>query len=214
MASLVETLLSPIIDALKKAFAPFAKLFDFLTHVWSNVTNLFTDVQTLVQSVIAEINAWRNFKENISFQNRLVSLPVAYEQTKAFILQIPAAWHAIVDLFNELKGKFETTGNPTEEAENALKDIEESGFKSILKQFPKLAKGLEKVVGFAAILADALESIITGVHDLQTIVDTLKGIREEIESAQTIFLKQSNPRRIVKLADGSTMKIRVGNLHS
>jgi hypothetical protein len=212
--ALLDALLKPVFDEIAKLLAPFSKLFDLLTHFWTNIKNLFSDAQNLVQSVIAEVNAWRNFKENISFKTRLVSLPIAYDATKEFILSIPAAWHAIVDIVNQIKGKLETGGNPTEEAENALKDIEEGGFKGILKQFPKFAKGLEKVLGFISLVADALESIISGIHDLQTIVDTLKGIREEIESADTVFLKQTNPRRIVKLEDGSTIKIRVGHLHS
>lgn len=212
--SLIESLIQPILDQLKKIFAPFQKLFDLLFHFWDNLKNLLTDANNLVQSVIGEINAWRSFKENISFKNRLVSLPLAYEKTKEFILEIPAAWNAVKDIASEIKGKLETGGNPTEEAESALKDIEESGFKGILKQFPKFAKGFEKVLGFIAIVADALESIISGIHDLQTIVNTLRDIREEIETADTIFLPQNNPRRSVKLADGGSIKIRVGKLHS
>lgn len=212
--SLIETLLSPFVDQIKKLLAPFTRLFNLLTGFWTNIKSVFTDAQTLVNTVVDEVNAWRNFKENISFKNRLVSLPKAYDQTKEFILQIPEAWHAVVNLFQELKGKLETTGNPTEEAEQAVKDIENSGFKAIFKQFPKFAKGFEKVLGFIAIVADALQSIIGAIHDLQTIVDTLRAIREEVETANTIFLKQTNPRRTLKLADGSSIKIRVGNLHS
>lgn len=212
--ALFDSLLNPILDAVKRLLGPFGKLFDLLSHFWTNVKNLTGDTKTLVQSVITEVDAWRNFKENTSFKNRLVSLPIAYEQTKEFILQIPEAWRAIVDLVNNIKGKFDAGGNPTEEAEQAVADIEKSGFSGILKQFPKFAKGFEKVLGFVALAADALESIISGIHDLQTIVDTLRGIREEVEDQSTIFLKQNNPRRLVKLADGGTIKIRVGNLHS
>jgi hypothetical protein len=212
--ALLDALLKPLVDEVKKLLAPFTNLFNLLTHFWENVKNVFTDANNLVQSVIAEVNAWRNFKEDVAFKTRLVSLPIAYDKTKEFILSIPAAWHAIVDIVQQIKGKLETGGNPTEEAEQAVKDIEESGFKAIFKQFPKFAKGFEKVLGFVALIADALESIISGIHDLQTIVDTLRGIREEIEHADTIFLGQSNPRRVVKLADGTTMKIRVGKLHS
>jgi len=212
--ALLDALLNPILDEIKKLLAPFTSLFNLITNFWTNLKNLLSDANNLVQSVIAEINAWRSFKENISFKTRLVSLPEAYDKTKEFILSIPAAWHAVVDIVQQIKGKFETGGNPTEEAEQVIQDIESSGFKGILKQFPKFAKGFEKVLGFVALVADALQSIISGIHDLQTIVDTLRGIREEIESADTIFLKQSNPRRTVTLADGTTMKIRVGKLHS
>jgi hypothetical protein len=212
--ALLDSLIQPILDRLGQVFAPFKKLFDFVFHFWTSVTDLFKKTKTLVDSIIAEVDAWRNFKEEASFKNRLVSIPKAYDQTKQFILQIPAAWRAIVDLFNELKGKFETTGNPTEEAENALKDIESSGFRSILKQFPKFAKGFEKVLGFVAIIVDALESIAKGVDDLQAIVDTVRGIREEIESQQTIFLQQKNTRKTIKTKGGKNLKLRIGHLHS
>jgi hypothetical protein len=212
--ALLDSLLKPILDEIKKLLAPFTNLFNLLTNFWTNLKNLLGDAHALVLSVIGEVNAWRTFKEDIAFKTRLVSLPIAYDQTKEFILQIPAAWHAVVDLVEQLKGKIQSTGNPTEEAEQAVEDIEKSGFGAILKQFPKFAKGFEKVLGFVSIVADSLQTIIDGIHDLQQIVDTLRAIREEIETGSTIFLKQNNPRKVVKLADGSTMKIRLGNLHS
>jgi len=211
---LFDDIITRLLRQLEPIFRPFQKLFDLVFKFWSNITGLFGKIRHLIDSVVAEVDAWRNFKEEPSFKNRLISLPVAYDQTKELILSIPQAWHAVLDLFAELRGKLETTGNPTEEAESALKDIEEGGFRNLLQKFPRFAKGFEKVLGFVAIIADALESIIKGVDDLQAIVDTLRGIREEVETQNTIFLQQKNPRRTVKLKDGGSIKIRVGHLHS
>jgi hypothetical protein len=131
-----------------------------------------------------------------------------------FIQQIAAAWRAIQELVQQLKSKFEVTGDPAQEAREAIDDIEKSGFKTILEKFPRLLKGLEKVLGFVAIVLDAVESIVVAVDDLTTIVEALKTLREDIETGGPLFLKQSNQRKTVTLTDGTRMKIRIGNLHS
>ena len=212
--ALIDTLLQPFVDKLKQLLAPFAKLFNFITHFWQSVTSLGGRVQKLIADVLAEVNAWRNFKENISFRTKVINVRSAIEHIQDFWDEIRNAWAAILNLIQELKGKFQTTGDPAQEAQDAVKDIEESGFKEIFSKFPKLLKGLEKVVGFLAIVLDAVESISTAVDDLLTIVAALRDIREAVESGGPLFLKQSNGRRTVRLEDGTTMKIRVGNLHS
>jgi uncharacterized phage infection (PIP) family protein YhgE len=214
MASLIETLLSPIVEALKKAFAPFGKMLDLIGKFWTNLQTLGSRVQHLYQSILAEILAWRSFKEDISFRTRVINVKSAIDKTQDFIDQLKLAWGAVKELIQNLKGKFETAGDPVGDAKAAVDDIEASGFKGLLEKFPKLARGLEKVLGFVALLADALESISSGIDDLQAILDTITAIREEIETGSTIFLQQRNARKTVKLADGSSIKIRVGNLHS
>jgi len=211
---LIDRLLGPIIQKIKEAFGPFGKLIDFVTHFWTSITSLGGKIQNLINLVLSEIDAWRNFKENIAFRTRVVNVKSAIEHVQEFYQQLIAAWNAIKELVQELKGKFETTGDPAAEAKEAVEDIERSGLRDILSKFPKLLKGLEKVLGFVAIVLDAVKSIITAVDDLTTIVNALKGIREAIESGGPLFLKQSNPRKIVTLQDGTKMKIRLGNLHS
>lgn len=201
-------------DAVKRVLGPFGKLFDLISHFWTNITSLWGNISTLVSSILSEIEAWRHFRTSIAVKFRVISIPAAIDQTEEFIGIMRGAWDAVVNLWNDLKGKFETGGNPTEEAENAIKDIEESGLKGILQKFPALAKGAEKVLGFVAIVTDALASIIDAVKDLQAIVDAVKAAREEIETANTIFLKQSNPRKTLKLKDGGSIRVRIGNLHS
>jgi prefoldin subunit 5 len=210
-------LFNPIIDRLlsklKELLGPFGKLFDLLGKFWTNLRTFGSRVLNLYQSILSEITAWRGFRAGLRARTRVVNLSKAIEQTQDLIEEVKQAWLAVKDLIQNLKGKFETTGNPTEEAEEAIKDIEGSGFKAILEKFPRLAKGLEKVLGFVAILADALESISAGVDDLQRILDTLRDLREELEFGKTIFLNQGNLRKTVTLSDGTKMKIRLGNLH-
>jgi hypothetical protein len=104
--------------------------------------------------------------------------------------------------------------SPVTEAEDALKAVEEGGFKDILAKFPKLAKSLEKIFGFVALVIQILEAWVSAVDDLTKIVNVLKDIREEIETGATIFLSQKNKRKRVTTKDGEVLNLRLGNLHS
>jgi hypothetical protein len=212
--ALFDQLLQPIIDRLKQVFAPFGKLIDFVSHFWTSITGLGGKIRDLINLVVSEVNEWKNFKENIAFRTRVINVKSAIEHVQEFIQQIADAWRAIQELVQQLKSKFEVTGDPAQEAREAIDDIEKSGFRTIFEKFPKLLKGLEKVLGFVAIILDAIESIVVAVDDLTTIVNALKTLREDIETGGPLFLKQSNTRRTVTLEDGTKMKIRVGSLHS
>ena len=209
-------LFNPLLDGVKKLLGPFGKAFDLISHLWQNLTDGFEKGKELATTIVDEIDAWRNFREDINFRTGVISLPAAVKQTTQFVQGLIEAWHSIVELFSLLKGKLTdiTGGNPTEEAQAAVKDIESSGFKAILKQFPKFAKGLEKVLGFVSILVDTTTTLLTAIDDLLAIVNALKAVREEVEHGSTVFLSQRNPRKTVQLKKGGSMKIRLGNLHS
>lgn len=214
IGDLLDKILAPFWDKVKQVFAPFGRAFNLVGRFWTQLTTIGTRSRDLINSILSEIEAWRSFRENISFRTKLVSLPAAIDHFQDFIQQLRAAWDAVVDIVRQVRGKFETTGNPTEEAEEAIADIQNSGFKGLFEKFPRLFKGLEKVLGFLAILLDALESISAGVDDLQTIVNALRTLREDIETGGPLFLSQSNRRRTLRLRDGGSIKIRLGKLHS
>jgi hypothetical protein len=211
-SDVIDRLLQPILAKIKEVFAPFAKVVGFFTRFWDSITSLGGKVNHLIDLVLGEIDAWKNFKENIAFRTKLISIPVAIDHVQEFWQMIVAAWKAVLDLVEQVKSKAggET---PSEEAEQAIKDIETSSFKGIVEKFPKLLKGLEKLLGFLAIILDALESIIAAVDDLTTILEALRALREDVESGGPLFLKQTNARKTLKLEDGSKIKIRVGSLH-
>lgn len=215
LGDLEQRFLQPILDRIKAALGPFGKLFDLLTHLWTKLNDAFQKGTSLSIGIRDEISAWRNFKEAVPVRTGVINLPKAIDKSQELIDQVRAAWNSIVDLAKQLREQVqgEAGKNPAEEAEQAMSDIESSGIKNFLQRFPKLAKGLEKVLGFLAILVGALESIIAAIDDLTQILATVKGLREEIETGSTIFLQQKNARKTVKLDDGSSMKIRVGNLH-
>ena len=214
LGDLEERFLSPILDRIKAALGPLGKLFDLVSKFFKGFKQSFDKGNQLAAEIINEIHEWRNFREAIPVRTGVINLPHAIDKSQELLDQIKAAWNAIVDLAKQIKKQAQgQTENPTDEAEQAVKDIEGSGIKSILEKFPKLAKGLEKLLGFLAIAVGILESIQSAIDDIQAIVDVVKGIREEIETGSTIFLSQKNKRKVVKLDDGTSMRIRVGNLH-
>jgi len=206
---------NPILNAIKRALGPFGKLFDLIGRFFTGFRDSFKKAVDLAFEIKNEISEWQNFREAIPVRTGVISLPKAIDQTEKLFEQIRAAWQAIVDLAKEIQKQASgQQESPTEEAEQAVKDIEGSGVRGLLEKFPKLAKGLERVLGFLAIAVGVIESIQKAIDDITAIVDAIKGIREEIETGSTIFLSQKNPRKTVKLEDGSSFKIRVGNLHS
>lgn len=207
--------LSPLLDKLKQALGPLGKLWDKVVEAWNHITNIIGASQTLVSTIESEISAWKNFKEDIRFGSRVINLEKAIDKTTQLIQGIPDSWHAILDLVKEIKGKIGGVSEPVEGEVEALEtDIEEGGVSGLLKRFPALAKFFEKALGFVSLLVDALESIANAIADLQTIVDETKRIRLEIEHLDTIFLQQKNKRKYLKLADGRSIRIRVGSLHA
>lgn len=198
--------------AVKGFLGPLGKLWDKLTETWNHLTNIYASATKLKDSIVGEIDGWRNFKQDIRIKQRVVQLESAISKTRALIEGIPAAWRSIVDIIKQFKSQI-SEGNPIEDAEVASEEIEAGGIKALLTKFPALARGLEKALGFLAIVVQALEAIANTIDDVQTIVDELKALRLEIEKLDTIFLSQGNKRKTLRLADGGTIKIRVGHLH-
>lgn len=212
--ALLDSLVSALLNSLRKFFAPLTKLWDKLVLGWTHLTNIGKDTQTLISSVQDEISAWRNFREDTKWKSKVISVPIAYDKTKQFIENIPAAWRAVADLVSSLKEKITSGGSPETDAEEFAADIQSGeGVSSFLKRLPRLVKGLERLFGFVAIVVDALETIANTIADLQTIVGEIGDIRREIESQETIFLSQKNKRRTVTTNDGRKIQERIGVLH-
>jgi hypothetical protein len=215
LGDIAGRLLAPLVDAIKKALGPFGKLFDLISKFFTGFRDSFTKGQELANEVMSEIAAWRNFTSSVPYRTGVINIPKAVEQTKALLDQIKAAWESVVDLGRQIQKQARgQTEDPTVEAEEAVKDIESSGVKTLLEKFPKLAKGLEKLLGFLAVAIGILETIQASIDDLKNIVDAIKGIREEIEFGSTIFLQQKNRRKREHLSDGSPIVLRIGSLHS
>jgi translation initiation factor 1 (eIF-1/SUI1) len=207
--------LSPLLTRLKAALGPLGKLWDKVVEAYNHVTNIISTGNHLVDSIIGEVNAWKNFKENIRFKQRVINIEKAVTKTTELIQGIPNSWHAIQDLVKELRSKFTAAETPNAgEVEELETELESGSVTNLLKRFPALAKFFEKALGFVSLIVDSLESIANAIDDLQTIVDECKRIRLEIEELDSIFLQQHNKRQTIKLANGKSIKVRIGSLHT
>jgi hypothetical protein len=205
--------LSGIFSFIHNLLGPVGQLFDKIGQAYTHLTNVFSSAQKLVTSITDEVNAWRNFKQDIRFAQRVVNLESAINKTRDLIEGIPNAYRSIVDAVKQIKSQIGGTGSPTAEAESAVEDLEAGGFKTLFERFPALARGFERVLGGIAILVQALEAIVSVIDDIQTVVDEIKRLRLEIEKLDTIFLQQGNKRKTLFLANGKKIKIRLGKLH-
>jgi len=187
------------------------KISDGVQHTLT----LLDRIQTLVDSIKSEVSAFRNWKEDFQIKNKVINLPKAVERTRALVTEVRDAWTTILDIVKQVSEtvKGGDAAADAEEVAADMGDLSNVG-KSLLEKLPKLAKGLEKILGVVTLFVDALIQWSSIIDELQTIVDTVRDLREEIETGATIFLSQGNRRKTVVLEDGTRMKIRLGNLHS
>lgn len=217
MASLFGFDLTGIVSAITGWLGPFGKVLDQLKLAYEHISGLWDASVKLKDSILGEIDGWKTFKQDIRIKQRVIQLERAIEKTRDLVEGIPESWNAIKDIISQVKDKIKEGGggNPVAEAEEAATDLESGGaIKTLLQKFPKLAKGLEKLLGALAIIVEALDGLRNVVDDLQTIVDELKALRLEFEKLDTVFLSQSNKRKTLRLEDGSTIRVRLGKLHS
>jgi hypothetical protein len=209
ISNLLQAAIDKLIAWLPKSITTLVqKVIDGIT----SISTIFTRVETLLDSIKDEVTEWRNFREDAKFKSKVISVPKAWEQTKEFIGSFSDTWRAIQDLVRRFKERLGE--NPTAEAEAAATDIEESGGEALLKRLPRLARGVEKILGVVTLVVDALENISAAIDDVQQLVDEVSRIRTEIEELDTIFLQQKNSRRTLRTQDGQSIKIRVGSLHA
>ena len=181
----------------KTAGKDVVNLVKNIITVFTKVKDLFSEVTTLVQSGKDEIDGWKHFKEDIRLKSRVVNLETAFKKTRDLVLGIPKSWHAVLDLFSQIKSAL--AKDVAEEEGAALLAVETAG--------------LSEVSVAIAIIYQVLSFVESVVSDLQTILDEAKLLRLEVEKLDTVFLQQDNKRKTVKLETGKTIKIRVGKLH-
>jgi hypothetical protein len=195
MASFFSKITSSFsVAGIKKIFADVVTVIGDFTTVFTKITGIVGSVETLVQAVKDEVAGFKNFRQDLRIKSRVINLETAIQRTRELILGIPASWRAVIDLFSQIKSAIGKDVAAEEGA--AILAVETAGLSEV-------------VVGISVLyqVASFVESVIS---DLQTIVDEVKRLRLEIEKLDTIFLSQSNKRKSLKLADGSTIRIRTG----
>lgn len=205
--------LSGLASSLQTIFGAVSQVFAKFKEAVSHLLTLRDRLLKFKESVVGEIDGWKNFKQDIRLKQRVIQLESAVSKTKDLISGIPTAWHSIVDIIQQFKAQIGEE-NPTAAADEAAAAFEEGGgLQALTKIAPRLAKGAEKALLVLGLIAGAIEAASNIVDDAQQVVDELKGLRLEFEKLDSIFLSQSNKRKTLKLQDGSSIRIRVGKLH-
>jgi len=216
---LEETLLNKLTALFQPVITPLEHLWNILKSFFTAVIQVVPETIALVQLVRSEVFEWKNFRESINFKAGVINVQSVQDRIQQLIDELVAGWHALVHLFTD---GFKITVKPLSDAEEAaaeLADLFEGLGKFGLKDFltkigPKLEKAGGKILEVLAIIQAVAEELLKVVRELHDIVQAVKDVRETFETGEGLFLSQKNRRRLVTLDDGSTMKIRVGNLHT
>lgn len=188
----LDALLNFVLDK----FPALRQLLDLGQKIVGHFTGTLDAGVKLVDSFQSEIQEWKNFKEDIRLKSRVVNLERAITKTRELVQGLFDAWRSVLDIIKNITTKLEVGG---------------------VAEIAEAATGIGlpvALVNAIVLIVEVLDTIRNVIDDLQTIIDEITRIREAIEHADTIFLQQRNPRQIVKLADGKSIKIRVGGLHA
>src|SRR5215831_19027640 len=79
------------------------KLFDKVKNLYNHFVGVFQAGQHLFDTVKGEVDAWKNFKEDIRIRQRVVQIERAIQKTRDLILGIPASWRAAIDLIAQAR---------------------------------------------------------------------------------------------------------------
>jgi hypothetical protein len=205
LLSAIEDRLGALLDPILRPIKPLVQL---VTQFRESTVGIFDALTELVNSAIEEYEQIKNLKTNPAWKNRVISVPHVIENIQALVAIPHEVATAVRDLVNQVKGKLNIETFNLDELEG-IEDLR--GI--FTKLGGRLAAGLEKVLGWAALIIDALVTIRASITDLQTIVDSIRTVREDIENLDLIFLPQKNPRKPLETVDGDIFKIRVGSLH-
>lgn len=215
--ALFDFLLKPIVDLFNRIFGGtvIGKLVNKVSEGIGHITTLLSRIDHLITSIRDEISAFAGWKEDVRFKSRVVNIPAAAEKIGELVTGLRDAWNAIITLVQNFREQA-TGSDPEQEAAQLAEDLGDAGNigESLLRRLPKLSQGLEKLLGVVTLFVDAVVEWSDAIDQLQTIIDEITRIREAVETGETIFLSQKNPRRTLQLANGGSIKIRVGKLHS
>ena len=185
---------SQLFDFILGKFPALRKLLDFGKKIIEHFTGTFAAGVKLFNSAQDEFLSWKKFKEDVRFSKRVIQIETAISNAQKFIKAVIKAWKDILELIRNAGTKLET---------GAAAEITEAG----------TGIGLPiAVVNAIVIVVEVIDTVRNLIDTAQAIVDSVTGFRKLLQG-DLLFLQQNNPRKTVKLDDGTVMKIRVGGLH-
>jgi hypothetical protein len=197
----VLILLQPILRPIQPLITIFTKFKDSTIGILDAATQLNDSVRQVIDTVV-------HFQEQPHIKSRVISLPRVVQNAQELVSLPGQIIDALKEMWDSLRNKLTPDAFDVEELEG-LEDL-----RAIVTKFgTKISAGFEKILGIVSIVVDALVTIRTTIDDLQTIVDAVQTVIDDVENLNGIFLPQDNPRKTVALAEGGSVRFRIGNLH-
>lgn len=205
---LIQILEDKIISLLSPILGPLKPLVTIFTKFRDNTVGILDAGTHLIRSTESTYDKIRHFTTSPKFNTRVVSVPRVAENI-GVLARVPSdIIHAVKDLIDQLRNKL----RPEKFNVDELEGIED--LRGIIgKLGTRIAAGFEKILGIVTLLVDALVTIRSTITDLQSIVDSVAEVVDNLSNLEGLFLPQSNSRETVTLTDGTKMKLRIGSLH-
>ena len=173
----------------------FINFFSAAERIGNSLDALCGKTDALVLSVEKSIKDFKAFKFDPKWKTRVINVPIAIDQVRDFITKVP---EDMIDKFKSLATDL-----------RALKDSL-SGEAHQVSAEGGGGAGLVKVISWMSLLDQSFQRLDNFVDELQVIVTDIDDLVKQIESLDTLFLQQGNPRVRLK----GTISARQGKLHA
>lgn len=198
-----------ILSLLAPILGPIRGLVGIFTHLKDNTIGILDAGTKLVQSIESTYEKIRHFSTAPKLKTRVISVPRVAENL-GILAQVPAQ---IIQAFRDLVEQLRTKLRPESFNVDEIEGLED--LRGIVRKLgSRIAAGFEKILGIVSLIVDALVTIRATINDLQTIVDSVATVVDDLSNLEGLFLPQTNRRKTLALEDGGKIKVRIGALHA
>jgi hypothetical protein len=165
-----------------------------VSGITDQVFQTVQDGELLVENIRHEVQRVKDFRIRPQFRTRVINAERAISQTHDTAVnigtQISDAFHSFTTSIRAIRttAALEAEADPGHKSAGVLRAISE--IKEVIIELDLLFKSLN------------------------SLVDAIRQVRDQLETFDALFLPQSNLRKVERLADGGSIKIRLGSLHS
>jgi methyl-accepting chemotaxis protein len=161
------------------------------------IESIAKDLKRLGASLQVEAKRVQDFKIDVHWKSRVINVPKAIKQVKQLI-------H---DLTTGLKEKVQTIEQPFVTFAHDLKLIAETPPDPNVSA---LARGINEVQTFVTQLNILVGQVAAAIQSTLALTELFDRVLQDIQHLEDLFLQQKNKRKVEKLADGGSIKIRLG----
>lgn len=178
---------------------------DDIFNIVTNITGVLTDLDdaitegfSLSENIRAEARHLREIEINPKWKTRVINVPAAFDQTKTFVTdmtsQISDAFHSLISNLRSLRGFVHGVGHIPPDPRGG-------------------GQGVIRILEDITSIRNAINEVKLFFVNLNSFVDAMRQIRDEIEGFDTLFLQQGNSRFYIHTTGGDRLKLRTGALH-